>query len=125
MTRPEERSAEFLRGFARALALTVRSKNGRGSIARTMLFAGITLDDLRNAGCAPSDIEAIESMTTEIGARQSRLNKLRAAHGLWDEEVVSRAQRGTLPPGPDFVEWLSLLRRDNLIKGASRRWKPA
>jgi hypothetical protein len=49
------------------------------------------------------------------GERMGRLEALRDWAGLSDEEVVIRASAGTLPPDPEFAEWLVLLRRGDLV----------
>ena len=47
--------------------------------------------------------------------RARRLAALREWAGLADEEVVARAVAGTLPPDPEFAEWLVLLGRGDLL----------
>lgn len=47
--------------------------------------------------------------------RRSRLTTLREWSGLSDSEVVQKAQDGTLPGDPEYIEWLVLLRREDLI----------
>jgi hypothetical protein len=47
--------------------------------------------------------------------RRRRLEALRAWSSLSDEEVIARASAGTLPPDPEFAEWLVLLRRGDLL----------
>lgn len=48
--------------------------------------------------------------------RADRLATLRKSTGMSDEEVVNRAQNGTLSSEPQFTEWLLLLRRSDLIE---------
>jgi hypothetical protein len=45
----------------------------------------------------------------------ARLASLREATGLDDEEVVRRAQAGSLPADPIYAEWLALLGRGDLL----------
>jgi len=47
--------------------------------------------------------------------RHHRLSELSAHYGWTNEEVVSRAAEGGLPAEPEFVEWLVLLDRGDLI----------
>jgi hypothetical protein len=47
--------------------------------------------------------------------RRQRLETLRTWSGLSDDEVLARASAGTLPPEPEFAEWLVLLRRGDLL----------
>lgn len=47
--------------------------------------------------------------------RRSRLTTLREWSGLSDSEAVQRAQDGTLPGDPEYIEWLVLLGREDLI----------
>ena len=47
--------------------------------------------------------------------RHSRLAALREWSGSSDSEVVQRAQEGTLPGEPEYIEWLVLLGREDLI----------
>lgn len=47
--------------------------------------------------------------------RRARLTSLRDWSGLSDEEMVRKAQDGTLPTEPEYVEWLVLLGREDLI----------
>jgi hypothetical protein len=47
--------------------------------------------------------------------RGRRLEALRGWSGLADAEVLARASAGTLPPDPEFAEWLVLLRRGDLL----------
>jgi hypothetical protein len=47
--------------------------------------------------------------------RASRLKSLRQWARMDDEEVVRRAEVGTLPKEPEFEEWLVLLGRADLI----------
>lgn len=46
---------------------------------------------------------------------EDRLLELRRNYDLSDEAVIEQAQRGTLPPEPQFAEWLILLRRGDLV----------
>lgn len=52
-------------------------------------------------------------MTSE--ERRVRLETLSQHFGLTDEEVVARAEKKSLPPDPEFVEWLILLGRADLV----------
>lgn len=47
--------------------------------------------------------------------RGRRLTALREWSGLSDDEVLACAVAGTLPPDPEFAEWLVLLRRGELL----------
>ena len=47
--------------------------------------------------------------------KAARLKALREWANLGDDEVLRRAQEGTLPNEPEFVEWLVLLGRADLI----------
>ena len=47
--------------------------------------------------------------------RGARLATLREWSGLSDSEVVQRAQDGNLPAEPEYVEWLVLLGREDLV----------
>lgn len=47
--------------------------------------------------------------------RRVRLEALSQHFGLRDEEVVERAKSKSLPPDPEFVEWLILLGRADLV----------
>jgi len=47
--------------------------------------------------------------------RHARLQSLREWSGLTDEEMVYRAERGKLPKEPEYVEWLVLLNRGDLV----------
>lgn len=38
-----------------------------------------------------------------------RLRALRESTGLTDAEVLAQAKTGTLPPGPEYAEWVILL----------------
>jgi hypothetical protein len=46
---------------------------------------------------------------------EQRLEQLRAWSKLSDEDVVAKAERGTLEPDPYFAEWLVLLGRGDLL----------
>jgi len=48
--------------------------------------------------------------------KEARLEALREWSGLADEEVIRRAEEGTLPKEPEFAEWLVLLGRVELIE---------
>ncbi len=48
----------------------------------------------------------------DVGAR---LGSLREATGLEDEEVVRRAEAGTLPSDPLYAEWLALLGKGGVL----------
>lgn len=54
-----------------------------------------------------------EHLSTE--ERSARLADLRAWARTTDEEVIRRAERGELPREPEFVEWLLLLGRSDLL----------
>jgi hypothetical protein len=54
-------------------------------------------------------------LTTE--ERESRLAALRNRFGISDTDVVFQAESGTMPSDPEFVEWLVLLGRGELIHG--------
>jgi hypothetical protein len=47
--------------------------------------------------------------------REARLTTLRQRHELSDEEILIRVQQGTLPPDPDFAEWVVLLGKGDLL----------
>ncbi len=47
--------------------------------------------------------------------RLLRLQELSERFAMSNDEVVRKAQEGTLPPGPSFVEWLILLKRGDLV----------
>ena len=47
--------------------------------------------------------------------RQERLKELSKHFGLTGEEVVRKAEAGELPHEPEFVEWLVLLNRGDLV----------
>jgi len=47
--------------------------------------------------------------------RKNRLGELALHYELTDAEIVHRAESGELPPEPEFVEWLVLLGRGDLI----------
>jgi hypothetical protein len=47
--------------------------------------------------------------------RQARLKELRQHYGMRDEEIVQRASSKALSPEPEFVEWLVLLGRGDLV----------
>ncbi len=46
--------------------------------------------------------------------RRTRLKALSEHYGLTDEQVIQRAQSGTLPLDPEFAEWLVLIGRGDL-----------
>jgi hypothetical protein len=56
-----------------------------------------------------------DNRAREERQRAERLAALRRATSLTDEEVVRRAQGGTLDDEPVFAEWLTLLGRDDLV----------
>ncbi len=56
---------------------------------------------------------ASESFSTE--EKVAFLQSLREWSGLTDDEVIRRADEGTLPNEPEFVEWLVLLGRGDLL----------
>lgn len=47
--------------------------------------------------------------------RQKRLHDLREHYRTADEEIIRRAELKELPPEPEFVEWLVLLGRGDLV----------
>jgi hypothetical protein len=47
--------------------------------------------------------------------RQQRLQQLADQYQMTDEQVVEGAKRGTLPPAPEFAEWLVLLGQGELV----------
>lgn len=47
--------------------------------------------------------------------RQQRIEELVAHYGIASQEVVRQAQLGVLPTEPQFVEWLVLLGRGDLV----------
>jgi len=47
--------------------------------------------------------------------RLQRLSELSSHYGWTNDELISRAANGTLPAEPEFVEWLVLLDRGDLI----------
>lgn len=49
--------------------------------------------------------------------REERLRALREHFGFADEELVRRAEQGTLPPDPDIAEWLVLIGKGDLLRG--------
>ncbi len=49
------------------------------------------------------------------GERQRRLRELADHYRLRNEQVLQMAEAGTLPPQPEFVEWLVLLGRGDLL----------
>lgn len=55
---------------------------------------------------------------TELGAQ--RLAALRVWAGCSDEEIVAKATAGSLPPDPEYAEWLVLLGRADLLPPAMR-----
>ncbi|MBD2294526.1 ABC transporter permease [Anabaena sphaerica FACHB-251] len=46
---------------------------------------------------------------------QERLAALREWSGLTDSQIIEMAEIGTLPPEPEYAEWLVLLERGDLI----------
>jgi len=46
--------------------------------------------------------------------KRARLTALAGHHKLSDDDVIRMAETGTLPPGPEFAEWLVLLDRGDL-----------
>jgi hypothetical protein len=46
---------------------------------------------------------------------ERHLDSLRTHYGLTDQQVIQKAQDGTLPPDAHFVEWLILLDRGDLV----------
>jgi hypothetical protein len=47
--------------------------------------------------------------------REAKLRELSAFYGLTNEQVIYKAERRELPPEPEFIEWLLLLRRGDLV----------
>jgi hypothetical protein len=47
--------------------------------------------------------------------RQQRISDLESHFGIASAEVILRAQSGTLPTEPHFIEWLVLLDRGDLV----------
>jgi hypothetical protein len=47
--------------------------------------------------------------------RSVRLQALTEHFSMSNEEVIRKAEDGTLPPSPSFVEWLILLKRGDLL----------
>ena len=47
---------------------------------------------------------------------EKRLVAMREHYGFSDEEVVASAIAGTIPPDPDYCEWLVLIGRSDLIR---------
>ena len=47
--------------------------------------------------------------------RRERLLQLSSEYGLKDDQVISMAKSGKLPPDPHFAEWLILLGRAELV----------
>jgi hypothetical protein len=47
--------------------------------------------------------------------KRLRLEAFRARSGMNDQEVVRRAEEGTLPSDPEYIEWLILLDRADLV----------
>jgi hypothetical protein len=57
-----------------------------------------------------------EAQTLKGENLEKRLASLRSHYKMTDNEVLERAKKGNLPEGPDFVEWLVLLDRGDLIE---------
>jgi hypothetical protein len=55
---------------------------------------------------------------TELAAQ--RLAALRVWSGCSDEEIVAKATTGSLPPDPEYAEWLVLLGHADLLPPATR-----
>jgi hypothetical protein len=55
---------------------------------------------------------------TELGAQ--RLAELRVWGRCSDDEIVAKAAAGSLPPDPEYAEWLILLGRADLLPPATR-----
>jgi hypothetical protein len=55
-----------------------------------------------------------EGLLTE-GETETRLRFFRETTGRTDEEIIQMATAGTLPPDPDYGEWLLLLNRGDLL----------
>ena len=56
----------------------------------------------------------IDPLAGQLDA-EARLSSLRQGTGLTDEEVLRRAEAGTLTPDPVFAEWLVLLGKGELL----------
>lgn len=48
--------------------------------------------------------------------RQKQLTDLASHFRLTDAQVIAKAENGELPPAPEFVEWLILLGRGDLVR---------
>jgi hypothetical protein len=53
--------------------------------------------------------------TLSAREKQERLESLRQWSGMTDEDVITRAEQGTLPGDPPYAEWLVLLGRGELL----------
>jgi hypothetical protein len=53
--------------------------------------------------------------TLSAQEKHERLEALRRRYGMTDEEVITRAEQGTLPGDPPYAEWLVLLGRGDLL----------
>jgi hypothetical protein len=60
-------------------------------------------------------ISAPDSSTMSAQEISERLHQLREHYRMSDEEVVERAENGSLPAEPHFAEWLFLLGRSELV----------
>ena len=60
----------------------------------------------------PVDLGAEELSPQE---REERLQALSLRFGMSADEVIALAERNQIPSDPDFVEWLILLDRADLI----------
>jgi hypothetical protein len=60
---------------------------------------------------------SLERQNHALSARekQERLESLRQWSGMTDEDVLTRAEQGTLPGDPPYAEWLVLLGRGDLL----------
>lgn len=61
-----------------------------------------------------SFLKDIELLSVE--ERQERLEALREWSGLTDSQIIEMAESQTLPPEPEYAEWLVLLDRGDLIE---------
>lgn len=68
------------------------------------------------AGGAVYELQLPEDEPLSADERERRLQSFRESLGLSDEEVVRRAEEGSLSSEPEFSEWLSLLGRSDLLE---------
>ncbi len=72
--------------------------------------------NLRSVIGANLFIWASETTRMLPGEIQARLQQLRDHYGMSDDEIISGASAGALTPEPQFVEWLILLGRGDLVR---------